>query len=158
AGRGEPERAVSAAKVHVQPALLQLLEQDPAVAVDDRLRQAGGARGVQDPQGMVEGNLLESQLGALATARELLPHAPAGTVRRLVQVGHEDAMLDRGQLLEDALEDRRAVEVPAAVAVAVYRDQHLRLDLGKPVDHAASPELRRGARPYRPDARGREER
>ena len=49
--------------------------------------------------------------------------------------------------------DRGAVEVLAAVAVAVDREQHLRLDLGEAVDHAARAELGRGARPDRADAR-----
>ena len=46
-----------------------------------------------------------------------------------------------------------AVEVLAAVAVAVGREQHLRLDLGEAVDHGRDAELRRAARPDRADAR-----
>ena len=42
----------------------------------------------------------------------------------------------------------------AAVRVAVDRDQHLRLDLGEAVDHAARPELGRHAGPDRAEARG----
>ena len=52
--------------VDVEVELLQVLEQDPALALDDRLRQAGGAGGVEDPERVVEGDALEAQLGALA--------------------------------------------------------------------------------------------
>jgi hypothetical protein len=38
----EPEDAVLILRVDVEVELLQVLEQDPAVALDDRLRQAGG--------------------------------------------------------------------------------------------------------------------
>ncbi len=46
----------------------------------------------------------------------------------------------------------RAVEVLAAVAVAVDDEQYLRLDLGEAVDDAARAELGRRARPDRADA------
>ena len=67
-------------------------------------------------------------------------------------------MLDGRQLGEDPLQRRRAVEVLAAVAVAVHRQQQLRLDLGEAVDHAAGPELRSRAGPDRADAGRRQER
>src|SRR5207302_10136078 len=59
---------------------------------------------------------------------------------------------------EDLLERRRAVEVLAAVAVAIDREKHLRLDLREAVDDAARTELRRGARPDRADRCRREKR
>ena len=80
AGRGEPEHAVVRAQVEVQ-ALLQLLDQDPAVALHDRLRQAGGAGRVEDPQRMVERDLLEAELGTLAAAQQLSPGEPRGSAR-----------------------------------------------------------------------------
>ena len=52
--------------VDVEVELLQVLEQDAALALDDRLRQAGGAGRVEDPERVVEGDALEAQLGALA--------------------------------------------------------------------------------------------
>ncbi len=52
--------------VDVEVELLQMLEEDPALALDDRLRQAGGAGGVEDPERVVEGDPLEGELGALA--------------------------------------------------------------------------------------------
>ena len=43
------------------------------------------------------------------------------------------------------LDDGAAIEVPAAIAVAVDRQQHLRLDLGEAIDDAGGAEIRRGA-------------
>src|SRR5207248_1648735 len=43
AGGREPEDAVAGARVEVEAELLEVLEQDPALAVDDRLRQPGRA-------------------------------------------------------------------------------------------------------------------
>ena len=62
---------------------------------------------------------------------------------------------DRGHDLRDPL---AAVEVLAAVAVALGRDQHLRLDLLEAVHHGRRAELGRAARPDRADARAGEER
>ena len=50
-----------------------------------------------------------------------------------------------------------AVDVLAAVAVAVDGDQHDGLDLGEAVDHRADPELGRAARPDRSDRGGGEQ-
>ena len=60
-----------------------------------------------------------------------------------------------------AVADRRhllaAVDELVAVAVAGDGEQHLRLELAEPVEHAADAELRRAGRPDRAEARGREE-
>ncbi len=61
AGRREPEEAVAGMGVDVEVQLLQVLEQDPALALDDRLRQPGRARGVEDPERVVEGHALEAR-------------------------------------------------------------------------------------------------
>ena len=52
---------------------------------------------------------------------------------------------------------RGAGELLAAVPVTVAGDEHLRLDLGEPVDHAARAEIRRARRPDRAQARGGEQ-
>ena len=59
AGGGVPEEAVLGAEVAVQAELLEVLEQDAALGLDDGLGQAGGAGGVEHPQRVVEGDLLE---------------------------------------------------------------------------------------------------
>ena len=73
AGRREPEEAVAGVGVDVEVELLQVLEQDPAVALDDRFRQPGRARGVEDPERVVEGDPLEGELGARAGLEQLVP-------------------------------------------------------------------------------------
>ena len=86
AGRREPEDAVVLVRVDVQVELLELLEQDPAVAVDDRLRQAGRAAGVQDPERVVERHRLEAQLAAARRRRAARPSSS----RRAASTGRAD--------------------------------------------------------------------
>src|SRR6202007_1250972 len=105
AGRREPEDAVARVRVEVETELLQVLEEDPALAVDDRLRQAGRAGAVQDPERMVERELRELELG-----RGELPLA-AGEVRE------DERLLDGRQLSLERRDRVGAVEVLAAVAV-----------------------------------------
>ena len=98
AGRREPEEAVAGMGVDVEVELLQVLEQDPALALDDRLRQAGGARGVEDPERVVEGDALEGELGALAFGQQVAPEgdvAQAAGVGVGVEVGEEDGARER---------------------------------------------------------------
>ena len=112
AGRGEPEHAVARAQVQVQ-ALLQLLEQDAAVAVHDRLRQAGRARGVQHPQRVIEGHLLEARRGSPRRRRvqrsssslQLMPaQAAPGAGGLGVEVGQQHRVLDVGSSARIAVE------------------------------------------------------
>ena len=160
AGRREPEHPVAGLQVEVEIALLELLEEDPAVALHDRLRQAGRARRVEHPQGVVEGHLLEARLGALAPGLELAPGDRSRERRRIeggVGVRQQHGARHRRQLGEDAAHRLEAIEVATAVAIAVDREQHLRLDLGEAVDDAPGAELGRRARPDRSEAaRGQE--
>ena len=73
AGRGEPEEAVAGVGVDVEVELLQVLEQDAALGLDDRLRQAGRAGGVEDPERVVEGDALEAELGVPRRRRAARP-------------------------------------------------------------------------------------
>ncbi len=115
----------------------------PPWPVDDRLRQAGGARGVEDPERMVERERREAEGLALARHEELVPAGHVLQLRRTggrgglrVEVGDQDGVPDAGDRLLQLPTIGRAVEVLAAVAVAVDAEQHLRLDLGEAVDHA----------------------
>ena len=126
---------------------LELLEQDPALPLDDRLRQPGRPRRVEHPQRVVERDRLERER---VVAEEAV--LPAAAVE--VAEPHDR----RADLLADRRDRRAAVEVLAAVAVAVDREQHLRLDLGEAVDDAARAELRRGRRPHRAERRRGQER
>jgi hypothetical protein len=147
ARRGEPEDPVARLAVHVQPEFLEVLDEDPALALDDRLGQARGARRVQHPERVVERDALELE-GALAE-EALLP-------ARAVEVAQ--AHQRSADLPVDPLDDLRSVEVAPVVAVAVDGEQDLRLDLREAVDDAAGAEVRRAARPDRTEARRRQER
>ena len=149
AGRREPEDPVSGLGVEVQVRLLQVLEQDPALTVDDRLRQPGRARAVEHPQRMVEG-----QRGKRQLPRAEEPVLPA----RLLEVAELHDALERRDRVGDPLDHRPAVEVLATVAVAVDREQHLRLDLREAIDHAARAELGRCRGPHGADRCAREQR
>ena len=160
AGRGEPEEAVAGVGVDVEVELLQVLEQDPALPLDDRLRQARRAGGVEDPERVVEGDALEAQLGPLAGGQQLAPGGRVAQGREVgvrVEVGEDDRALQAWHLRLQLCHGLAAVEVLAAVAVAVDREEDLGLDLGEAVDHAGRAEVRRAARPHRADRGGREE-
>ena len=146
--------------VDVEVELLQVLEQDAALALDDRLRQAGGAGGVEDPERVVEGDALEGEFGALAGGEQLVPAhrvAQGGEVGVGIEVGEDDGALQRRHLGLQAGDRLAPVEVLAAVAVAVDREEDLGLDLGEAVDHAGRAEVGRAARPDGADAGGGEE-
>ena len=129
--------------------LLEVLEQDPALAVDDRLRQARRARAVEHPQRVVERRRARTPAMTLRR-RGTRPPSPCRRGSRSARPARRSR--------RDPIDDLAAVEVLAAVAVAVDRQQHLRLDLREAVDDRARAELRRRARPDRAQRRGREER
>ena len=94
AGGGEPEEAVSRTEVVVQRQHLEVLQQDAAVPVDDRLGQPGGSRRVEDVQRVVEGDLLElAERPALG--HQIGPGEVAGHRRIGVEVGEDDGRLQR---------------------------------------------------------------
>ena len=73
AGRGEPEDAVAVLGVDVEVELLEMLDQDSALALDDRFRQSSRAGGVQHPERVIEGDPLEGRIGSLAEVGQLRP-------------------------------------------------------------------------------------
>jgi hypothetical protein len=159
AGRREPEDAVVGVRVEVQVLLLELLEQDPALALDDRLRQAGRAGRVEDPEGVGEGDTVERQVRRVPAGREELRPRDRPVERRVrVEVGQQHGRAQARHLRAQPVHDLAPVERSAVVAVAVDREQHGRLDLREAVHHAARSEVRRAARPHRPDRRAREHR
>src|SRR5688500_19773440 len=74
------------------------------------------------------------------------------------QVADAHAFLDAGQPGEHRLGLLLAIELLAAVEVAVGAQQHLRLDLAETVEHALHAEVGGAARPDRAEASGGEHR
>ena len=164
--RREPEEAVRLADVQVQGVRLEIFQDGAAVAVDDGLRHPAGARGVDDPEGMVERDLGErrgrGRLDRLGESRHP-GGAPSGAGERArrgsrVEVGDQDHRLDAGQLPEQLVDRLQPIERLAAVPVAVHHDQYFWLDLPEAVEHADRPHVGRGAGPHGADARRREHR
>ena len=151
----EPEQAAARLEVPAERVRLEVLEQDAAVAVDDRLRQAGRARREQHEQRVVEGDRLERERPGLG--EQLVPgdarRAPRARRRGRGRRGAASA----GRRGSSAT-SLAAVDRAVAVAVAADRQQHRRLELREAVDDAARAELGRAARPDRAEARGRRER
>src|SRR3979411_725903 len=73
AGGCKPEQLVALLAVEVQVEHLEMLEEDPPVTLHDRLWQPRGARGVKDPERVVEWDRFEAQL-AVAAQQLLPPH------------------------------------------------------------------------------------
>ena len=156
-GRREPLEAVAGPKVPAQAVVLQVLEQDPAVAVDDRLRERRScptrrARRAGGRTARARTRAAPRRPGARPTTqrrgarRRRRPHRGRG--RRTP--GSAGPSRIGGHLLA-------AVDELVAPAVAGDGEQQLRLELAEPVEHAADAELRRAGRPDRAEARGREE-
>ena len=114
--------------------VLQVLEQDPAVAVHDRLGLAGGAGGEQHAQRVGERHRLELELAGLG--EQLVP-ADARRAARPARTARGRRGAASAARRGSAATSRAAVDVLVAVAVAGDGEQHRRLDLREPVDHAA---------------------
>ena len=156
AGGGMEEQPVAWAQVHVERLQLQLLDEDAAVAVGDRLRQPGGTGGEQDPQRMTERHLLELELRGRhrRVVHDLIPGLGPGIPgdRLPGRSGHVDHLLEAGQQRDDLLHLGAAVVVPAAVAVAVYAEQDLRRQLAESVADPTPAEVGGAAGPDGADA------
>src|SRR5215218_2691240 len=129
-----------------------MLHEDAALAVHYRFGQPSSTRGIQHPEGMVEGDLLEVDIRALMGAEKLVPedHVLQGArVRLVVEVRQDHGLLERGYLLLELRHNLCPVVVLAAVAIAVHREEDLRLYLLEAVHDAARAEVRGATRPDR---------
>ena len=160
----EVEHAVAGAHVAVEAVLHQVLEQHAARPVDDGLGHARGARGVQHVQRVIERQRREEgRRGAgrrgAAACQEVLPENRAGHAGEVglgVQERDDDQLLEPVQPGGDVGQSLQAVEVAAAVAVAVDCHEHAGADLAEAVDHAVGAEIGRARREH-PAERGRGE-
>jgi hypothetical protein len=136
---------------------LEVLEQDPALTVHQTLRQTRGARGVENPERMLERELGEFERRGLRC--ELRPRHPRrGSCRGHVrpQIRKHDRGGDARQMALDLRYLLCPVKVASAVAVAVDGEEDLRIELAKAVDNGARAEVGRAAGPDRAEGGCRE--
>ena len=153
-GRGVGHAAVAGLRVVLQAAAGQRHEQDPAVAVHQPLGQPGRARGVDDPQRVVEGQL--DRRGLARLGQQVRPRED-GALGSVPSTGTETTARSVGSAAASSLDQLPPVVGPAAEAVAVGRDEQHRLELGEAVDRALQADLGPAGRPHRADAgRGEE--
>lgn len=134
--------------------LLEVFEQDAALGLDDGLGEAGGAGGVQHPQRMSEGDLLEDGFGV--RRREGGPVEGAfrgvGAQQRDVDDGAQG-----GEFAAQLGDGVGAVVFLAAVAVAVDGEQDDGFHLLEAVEDAAGAEVGGAGGPDGSDGGGGEE-
>jgi len=152
-GGREPQQAPAGLEVPAQADALEVLDQLAAMAVDDRLRQAGGAGGEQDVDRVVEGDGLEGQ--GLGLREQLVPGGGIGYA--MLAIGHLDDAFEARQSDADLGDVFAAVGRPVAVGVARDGQQDLRRDLAEAPEDAARAELGGAGRPDRAEARGGQE-
>lgn len=138
----------------MQADLLEVFEQDAALGLDDGFGEAGRAGGVEHPQRVVEGDLLEDGFGVGFGEGGPFDGAFGG-------VGAEQRDVDDcaqgGQFTAQFGDGVRAVVLLAAVAVAVDGEQDDGFDLLEAVEDAAGAEVGGAGGPDAADGRGGEE-
>ena len=87
AGGGVPEEDIIRPEILMEGEHLEVLKHDPAVTVHDRLRQAGGARGVQHPQRVAKRNLGELGRPGRIARGQRVPAENAPAAARAGQAG-----------------------------------------------------------------------
>ena len=93
--------------VHVEVEQLELLEGDPAVAMDNGLRKPRGAGREQDPQRMRERHLLELECVAARDRRpasasaQKIARAVSGVRSSRIEIRQIDDVRQRRQLADD---------------------------------------------------------
>ena len=142
----------------MQSELLEVLQEDAALRLDDGLGQAGGAGGVEHPQRVAEGHLLEDGGSSESAAAEV----SAGPLQRALGGGRAQQRdvndgAEAGQFAAEFGDGLAAVVFLAAVAVSVDGEQHGGLDLLEAVQDAAGAEVGRARGPYGADGGGGEQ-
>lgn len=138
----------------MQAELFEVLDEDAALGLDDGLGQSGGAGGVEHPQGVVEGHLLEH--GFRVGGRQGSPFQGAfrggGAEERDV-----DHRAEGGQFPAQFGDGVAAVVFLSAVAVAVDGEEDDGFDLLEAVQDAAGAEVGRAGGPDAAHGGGGEE-
>ena len=98
AGGGEPQEPVTRPEIPVQAQRFQVLQQDPADRLDDRLGQPGGARRVQHPQRRGERHRGEIRFGRrdVSSSQVIIPSGVGVPMRRNVHGPGERGQRRRG--------------------------------------------------------------
>ena len=128
----------------MQPMFLEVLEQRAAMPVDDALGRARGARGIENGEGVIERHLFEVD-AVMGCRHHLLPgHGipQPPRVAVLVRPGNDDDVPDARHGIQNLRHPWPAVEMAAAIKIAVGGDQHLRVNLAEAVEDAPGSEIR----------------
>ena len=125
------------------------------MAVHDRLRQAGRARGEEHVERVRERQRLELERALRRPGAR--PTRPRRRARRSAAYGTWTTASRLGSPSRDLGHLLAAVDEPLAPAVAGDGEQQLRLELAEPVEDAAHAELGRARRPDRAEAGAGEE-
>src|SRR5688572_20857602 len=128
-----------------------MLEERSARAMDDAFGNAGGARGIEDIERVIEGQLRELDRLEFFTRNVILIGDSAWNspryVRRGADIVDDDRLLDARQLFQHRshlVGDRDGL---AIVVIAVAGDEEARLDLAETVEDALLAEIGRAGRP-----------
>ena len=136
------------------------IDQRAAVVVHQGFRQAGGATGIHNPQGVVERHpLRRKRLGGGVMA--LHHRGPTGAVGQgglAAQVLQQDHVFDAGQGGTQFIHHADALVVFAAVGDAIDPYQHLGRDLFEPVHHGVGAHVGRTHAPNAADTHHRQKR
>lgn len=132
----------------MQAQLLEVLDEDAALGLDDGLGEAGRAGGVEHPQGVVEGDLLEDRRHVRGGQGRPVQGAfgSLGAEQRDVHDGAQGR-----QFAAQLCDHVPAVVLLAAVAVTVDGEEHDGFDLLEAVEDAACAEIRGAGRPHGSD-------
>ena len=124
----------------MQGQCLHVFDGDAAVAVHDRLRETRRPRGEEHVQRVVERHRLERHRRRGGRAVMVEERRPSVLARR-VEIGQPHDVVERRQRGDDLCEMSSAVDVLVAVPVPIDGEEHLRFDLGPPIDHGPHAEF-----------------
>lgn len=140
----------------MQPQIFELFEQHAAVAVHDAFRPAGGAGGVQHPQGVVEGDRGEDRFGRVRDHLSPEGVAPAGGGRPAVT--DPQHLAQTGDLVTERVDGVAVVVDRSGVPGAVGGNQDDGIELCEPVGGPGGAVFRTACTPDGSEAGAGEER